>query len=126
MSSATKIPVTTLVVTSLLFDKINLPALFELRAAGWSVEIQHCDYDVEPCIFFCARRLFPDDSPGISPGDELHNEVCEWLQAFTDKYDAFFDGIYTFKNPRAQDWKFDYWRDGDSDSDFWKTYEGRE
>jgi hypothetical protein len=119
MTDTTKIPVTTLVVTCIHLHEINLPAFFELRAAGWSVEITHLELGPDdPCIALDVRKLFPDPSPGISPGDELRDEVCKWLLAFEEKHDAFFDGIQTFKNPRAQDWKFNYWDLA------WQTYEG--
>jgi hypothetical protein len=65
-------PTMTLFVVSLIFDgdTINLPALFELRAAGWSVEIWHSGADpdwskggMDPQVFFTIRKLFPDNQP---------------------------------------------------------------
>jgi hypothetical protein len=114
LENNTKIPVMALVVTCVHFNEINLPAVFELRAAGWCVDITHVDLGHDAlCIALDVRKLFPDDSPGIHPGDKVFDEAWKWLSALTDKYDGFCDGMHAFKNPRAKDWKFCYW-EGDT------------
>jgi hypothetical protein len=132
MTSATKIPTTTLAVVSFMFDgaAINFPALFELRAAGWAVEIEHSEaiggFDPEAYVWFNARKEFPDNSPGVSPGAELTDELCKWVESFDAKWGSWTDGFDMFKNPKAAAWKYHPWRDRDDDCEFWKTYEGRE
>lgn len=111
----------TLFVASIIFDgdTINLPALFELRADGWSVEIWHSgaepDWGMDPQVFFTVRKLFPDSSPGISTDNKLMDDVAEVLSAFSEKWDAFTDGLDAFKNPKPMAWQFDPWRDGYGD-----------
>ena len=67
----------TLCVVSIIFDgdEINLTALFELRAAGWEVEIEHSaaipNWDLDPQVFFNARKALPDNSPGMNTDDKL-------------------------------------------------------
>jgi hypothetical protein len=113
-----------LFVVSIMFDgdTINLPALFELRAAGWTVEIEHSGAfserewgGMDPQVWFNARKLFPDDSPGISTDDKLKNDVWEELRAYEEKWDAFFDHLDGFKNPKPMAWRYHPWRDAYSD-----------
>jgi hypothetical protein len=112
----------TLFVVSFMFDgdTISLPALFELRAAGWTVEIEHSgafsDWGgLDPQVWFNARKLLPDDSPGDGPGDgpgdKLMSDVVEEIQAFEKKWDAFFDHYDAFKNPKPMAWQYHPWRD---------------
>jgi hypothetical protein len=116
--TTTKPQTMTLFVSSLIFDgdTINLPALFELRAADWSVEIWHSGADpdwaiggMEPQIFFTIRKLCPDSSPGVSADIALVDGVCGEIQAFSEKWDAFHDCIAYFKNPKPMAWKFEPW-----------------
>jgi hypothetical protein len=113
-----------LAVVSIVFDgdTINLPALFELRAAGWSVEIEHSgafpDWDMEPQVFFNARKLLPDNSPGIRADDKLKNDVWEEIRAYEKKWDGFFDHIDFFKNPKAKAWRYHPWNDYSRSEDF--------
>jgi hypothetical protein len=98
----------TLFVVSIMFDgdAISFPALFELRAAGWSVEIEHSaalpDWGIEAAVWFNARKELPDNSPGISPNDKLlQNDVWKEIEAFSKKWDGFVDHMDCFKNPKA-------------------------
>jgi hypothetical protein len=122
-------PTMTLCVVSIMFDgvEVNLPALFELRAGGWSVEIEHSDampvWGLDPQVWFNCRKLFPDNSPGLSPDDKLQDDVCKWIAAFSEKWDGFFDHMDLFKNPKAKDWKYHPRNDWREDSDFWKNYD---
>jgi hypothetical protein len=91
MKMNTKLTATTLCVVSFMFDgdTINLAALLELRAAGWSVEIEHSGAipgwgSIEPQVWFNARKEFPDNSPGEGPGDELMDEVRKEIEAFSE------------------------------------------
>jgi hypothetical protein len=116
MTTATKPQTMTLFVSSLIFfetDTINLPALFELRAANWTVDIWHSGadpgWDLDPQVFFTIRKLCPDSSPGGNADVTLVNDVCGEIQAFSEKWDAFHDTIAWFKNPKPLAWKFDPW-----------------
>jgi hypothetical protein len=127
--TVTEVPVMTLGVASVMFDdvEVNLMALLELRTAGWSVEIEHSgawpDWGLDPAVWFYCRKLFPDNSPGLSPDDKLINDVCNWIEAFSEKWGGFFDHADLFKNPKAKDWKYHPWNDFSDDSDFWKNYD---
>jgi hypothetical protein len=108
---------TTLCVVSIMFDgdAINLPALLELRAAGWSVEIEHSgawpDWGIDPQVWFNARKELPDNSPGIGPDDKLQDGVLKEIEAFSERWGGFFDHADFFKNPKAKDWKYHPWND---------------
>jgi hypothetical protein len=104
---------------------INLPALFELRAAGWSVEIQLSEQDwglEAPAVYFTCRKALSDDSPGINADDNVVQAAWDEIRAFAEKWDGFNDSLDYFKNPKPIAWKFDPWRDWDGD-DFHKNYE---
>jgi hypothetical protein len=121
--------ITLAVVSDMYFDNghsINLPALFELRAAGWSVDIELSEPDWgldAPAVYFTARKTFPDNSPGISTDDKLQHEVFEGVNSFGDRWDGVVDHINFFKNPKAAAWKFHPWNDWPEWSDFWKNYD---
>jgi hypothetical protein len=108
----------TLCVVSIIFDgdAINLPALFELRAAGWEVEIEHSaaipNWDAqcgEPMIFFNARKELPDNSPGDNTDDKVMEAARKEIEVFSEHWDGFFDQMDFFKNPKAKDWKYHPW-----------------
>jgi hypothetical protein len=108
-----------LFVVSIMFDGDNLPALFELRAAGWTVEIEHSeaipDWDRcgtgEPQVYFNIRKLLPDNSPGNRADEKLMRDVADDLRAYEKKWGAFFDELNAFKNPKPMAWRFNQWRD---------------
>jgi hypothetical protein len=103
-------PAMTLCVASIMFDgdEINLTALFELRAAGWLVEIEHSaaipNWDLDPQVWFNARKELPDNSPGISPDDKLQDAALKEITAFSEWWDSFFDHM-DFFNDKATDKK---------------------
>lgn len=122
-------PTVTLVVAPVMFfddgHTINLLALFELRAAGWSVEIQlsEPDWGLEaPAVYFTCRKEFLDDSPGINTGANVVQAAWDEIRALAEKWDGFNDSIDYFKNPKPIAWKFDPWRDGYND-DVHKNYD---
>jgi hypothetical protein len=121
MTTATKPQTMTLFVVPLMFDgtTINLPALFELRAAGWTVEIEHSGAfseqewgGMDPQVWFYARKLFPDDSPGTHADEGLMSAVFKEITAVAEKWDAFTDGLSAFKNPKPMAWQYHPFRDG--------------
>ena len=121
-------PTMTLCVASIMFDgdKVDLTALFELRAAGWEVEIEHSDaipnWGIDPQVWFNARKELPDSGTGEGPDDKLQDEVWKEIAAFCERWGVFFDHIDFFKNPKPKDWRYHPWNDWPEDSDFWKNY----
>jgi hypothetical protein len=129
--TTTKPQTMTLFIIPVMFDgdTINLPALFELRAAGWTVEIEHSGAfserewgGMDPQVWFYARKLYPDDSPGARADWDLMCAVHREIDALVEKWDGFTDGLTAFKNPKALAWRYHPFKDWDGDE--WdKKYE---
>jgi hypothetical protein len=50
-------------------------------------------------------------------------DVWKEIGAFTEKWDAFFDQLDCFKNPKPMAWQFHPWGSYNDHSDFWKNYD---
>ena len=101
-------PTMILCVVSIMFngDKVDLTALFELRAAGWEVEIEHSDaipnWGIDPQVWFNARKELRDSGTGEGPDDKLQGEVWKEIRSLLRAVGRLLRSHRLLQKPQAQ------------------------